>query len=90
MSLADALIQSTDNGDGSAEFTLSFADDDYRFSVSRENGHAVVEYEETCTWRGQITTAPPDEDVYKELMQSREMTEWLEANDLDGVRRGDR
>lgn len=84
-------IQMSDHGDGSADFTVSFAEDDYRFSASSgSDDSAVVQYEETLSWRGEIRVSEPDEDIFKELMTSDKMSEFLEANDLDGVRRGTR
>lgn len=84
-------VQMTDNGDGSAEFTVTFADDDHKFSASTgDDGRAVVQYEETLSWRGQIRVSEPDDDIFKELMTSQEMSQFLEDNDLDGVRRGKR
>lgn len=90
MSLADPYVQKTDHGDGSADFTVSFADEDHRFSASTESGEAVVEYEEThLTWRShaKVEVSEPDEPVFRALMQSDKMTEFLEDNGLDGVRR---
>lgn len=86
-SLSDANVLSSDYGDGSADFTVSFADDNYKFSaVAREN-EAVVQYEETLSWRGQIRVSEPDDTVFKTLMVSEEMTTFLEDNSLDSVRR---
>ena len=87
MSLSTPFVQVTDNGDASGEFTISFADDDHRFTASVDGEVAVVEYEETLSWRGQIRVSKPDEHVYKELMQSDEMTQFLETYGLTGVRR---
>lgn len=87
MSLADPKVFHTFYDDGSADFTLTLADDDHKFSVSPEGDTAWVEYEETLSWRGQIRVSEPDEGVWKLLMSSEEMTEYLEQNDLNGVRR---
>ena len=87
MSLSKPLIMSSIEMDGSADFTVSFADDDHKFSASAEGDTAVVEYEETLSWRGQIRVSQPDETVFKELMQSTEMTEFLDEHGLTGVRR---
>ena len=87
MSITTPFIQYTDERDGSANFTVSFADDDHKFSASAEGDTAIVEYEETLSWRGQIRVSEPDEHVYKELMQSDEMTQFLETYGLTGVRR---
>ena len=87
MSLSKPLIMSSIEMDGSADFTVSFADDDHKFSASAEGDTAVVEYEETLSWRGQIRVSQPDETVFKELMQSTEMTQFLDEHGLTGVRR---
>lgn len=85
--LSDAAVLYTDHGDGSADFTVSFADDDYKFSAVIEGDSALVNYEETLSWRGRIQVSEPDEDVYKALMVSDEMTEWMEYHGLDHIRR---
>ena len=87
MSITTPFIQYTDEQDGSANFTVSFADDDHKFSASAEGDTAVVEYEETLSWRGQLRVSEPDEHVFKELMSSGEMTEFLESYNLTSVRR---
>lgn len=87
--LYDPYIQHSFNEDGSASFTVSFADDDHRFSVSNDGERAEVEYEESLTFRGQIQTLDLDRDVYEALMRSDEMTEYLDLHDLGSVRRAD-
>ena len=87
MSLAKSRVLMTDNGDGSADFTVTFADEDHKFSASAEEDEAVVQYEETLSWRGQIRVSEPDDDIFKSLMVSDEMTEFLEEYDLDSVSR---
>jgi len=87
MSLADPSVLVTDHEDGSADFTVSFAEDDHKFSASVDGDTAVVQYEETLSWRGQIRVSEPDEDIFKDLMVSDAMTEFLEKYDLNGVRR---
>lgn len=87
MSLADAMVMVTDREDGSADFTVSFADEDYKFSATTDGDEAVVQHEETLSYRGNIHTNEPDETVYKALMVSDEMTEWLEEHNLSGVNR---
>lgn len=79
----------TVNDDGSADMTLTIADDDHRFSVSAADdaSYAIVSYEETLSWRGQTRVSEPDEAVWRQLMQSDTMTEYLESQDLTGVRR---
>lgn len=80
-------VLSTLQSDGVATMTVSLADDDYQFEVWAEGDTALVEYQETLSWRGEIRVSEPDEDVYKELMISDEMTSFLEANDLERVKR---
>lgn len=80
-------VLSTEEDDGVATMTISIADDDYKFDVWAEGDTALVEYQETLSWRGQIRVSEPDDDVFKALMVSDEMTEWLEKHDLDGVKR---
>jgi TRAP-type uncharacterized transport system substrate-binding protein len=66
------VVRMTDNGDGSADFTITFADDDHKFSAVSEDGIAIVTYEETLSWRGQIRVSEPDETVYKVCRVSHE------------------
>lgn len=73
--------------EGVATLTISIGEDDHKFEIWSEDGIALVEYQETLTWRGQIETSTPDEAVFKELMVSNEVTEFLDEYDLDGVRR---
>jgi hypothetical protein len=85
------FVQMEDHGDGSADFTVTFADDDHKFSVSGgDDSRAVVQYEETLSWRGKVRVNEPDDAVFKALMTSAEMSEFLEDNGLDGVRRSTR
>lgn len=80
-------VLSTVEDDGSAKMTVSLGDDDYRFTVSQEDSKAIVEYEETLTWRGKIRVKEPDDDIFKRLMVSDEMTEYLDEEDLSAVKR---
>ena len=82
-------VLSTEEDDGIAEMTISIADEDHRFDVWTENDEALVEYQETLSWRGQIRVSEPDEDVYRELMLSDEMTQLLTRWGVSGVRRAD-
>lgn len=83
----EPYVLSTDNGDGSAEFTISFAEDDHRFSASIDGDTALIQYDETLSYRGKIRVSEPDEDVFEMLVKSDEMTEFLDEHDLEGVRR---
>lgn len=83
------LVLSTEESDGVATMTISIADDDYKFDVWAQDGEALVEYQETLSWRGEIRVSEPDEDVYKALMTSDEMMALLEEWDVNGVRRAE-
>lgn len=80
-------VLSTETDDETAEFTVSLGEDDYRFDVYTEGEKAVVEYQETHTWRGEVRVSQPADDIYKMLMVSDEMTKFLEKYDLKGIRR---
>lgn len=80
-------VQSTEEDDGTATMTITFADDDYKFEVWAEEDEALVEYQETLSYRGQIRVSEPDEEVYKALMVSDEMTSLLDKWGVSGVRR---
>lgn len=83
----DIFVQSTVNSDGSADFTLTFAEDSHRFTVYGDDDTAYVEYEETLSWRGGIHTGEPNDDIYKMLMTSDEMSRFLDENGFKRVRR---
>jgi hypothetical protein len=80
-------VLSTETEDGVSTMTVSIAEDDHRFEVWAENGEALVEYQETLSWRGEIQTSKPDDHVFKSLMISEEMTEMLNKWGVSGVRR---
>jgi hypothetical protein len=67
--------------------TVSIADDDHKFDVWCDGDEALVQYQETLSWRGDIQVSQPDEDVFKLLMVSNEMTEYLNEMGVGGVRR---
>jgi len=89
MSLADPTVFVTENRDGSAEFTIYIDEEDFKFSVNEADtgDYAVVAYEETLSWRGEILVSEPRNEVFKLLMQSDEVTKYLDAHDLTGIRR---
>lgn len=72
---------------GVAVLTISVAQDDHKFEVWADGDTAFVEYQETLSWRGQIRVSDPDETIYKELMVSDQMTEFLNEHDCDSVKR---
>lgn len=82
-------VLSTVHDDGVATMTVSLADDDHKFEVWTEGNEALVEYQETLSWRGQVRVSEPDEDVFKALMVSEEMSEFLDMHGVQGVRRAE-
>lgn len=82
-------VLSTENDDGTATMTITFADDDHKFDVWVEGDEALVEYQETLSYRGTIRVSEPDEDVFLELMVSDPMTEYLENQGAETVRRAE-
>jgi len=91
VSLAHPVVFSTINGDGSADFTISIDDEDHKFSAAPGEGRgaagAILSYEETQSWRGEIRVKEPREEVWSRLMKSDKMTEYLDSENLNGVRR---
>lgn len=80
-------VLSTEESDGVASMTISIADDDHRFDVWKSGDTALVEYQETLSWRGHVRATKPDEDVFKELMVSDEMTRLLNQWNVSTVKR---
>lgn len=78
-------VLASESGDGSADFTVSANDEDYSFSAYIDGDTAIVEYEETLTYRGTIRVSEPPDDIYKALLTSDEMTAFLEEHDLDSA-----
>ena len=83
-------VLKSETDDGVARLTLTIGDDDHRFEVWAEDDIAQVSYEETLTWRGRIQVSEPDDDIFRELMVSDEMTDFLDEYDLAGVKRASR
>jgi len=83
------FVLSTENDDGVATMTISIADDDHKFDVWVDGDEALVEYQETLSWRGEIRVSEPDEDVFKALMVSEEMADLLDEWNVSGVRRAE-
>jgi hypothetical protein len=83
------FVQSTEEEDGVATMTISIADDDHKFDVWAEGDTALVDYQETLSWRGKVRVSEPDDDVFKALMVSDEMTDLLDEWDVSGVRRAE-
>jgi len=82
-------VLSTEEDDGVATMTISIADDDHKFDVWVDGDTALVEYQESLSWRGQIRVSEPDEEIYKALMVSPEMAEMLDEWGVSGVRRAE-
>lgn len=82
-------VLSTEAEEGVATMTISIADDDHKFDVWVEGDTALVEYQESLSWRGQIRVSEPDEHVFKELMVSEQMTDLLEKWGVDSVKRAE-
>jgi hypothetical protein len=83
------FVQSTEEEDGVATMTITIADDDHKFDVWAEGDTALVGYQETLSWRGKVRVSEPDEDVFKALMVSDEMTALLDEWGVSGVRRAE-
>lgn len=82
-------VLSTEEDDGVATMTISIADDDHKFDVWSEGDTALVEYQETLSYRDTIRVSDPDEDVYKALMTSDKMMSILDEWGVSGVRRAE-
>lgn len=82
-------VLASEEDKGVASMTISFADEDHTFDVWAENSTALVEYQETLSWRGEIRVSEPDDEVYKALMVSDEMTTMLEKWDVSSVQRAE-
>ncbi len=82
-------VLSTVDDDGVATMTVSLADDDHKFDVWTKGDTALVEYQESLSWRGEIRVSEPDEDIYRQLMVSDQMTEYLDKTGVTSVRRAE-
>lgn len=82
-------VLTTDNEDGTAVMTISIADDDYKFDVWKDGNEVLVDFQECLSWRGEIRVSEPDEEVFKMLMVSDEMTSFLNDHGASGVRRAE-
>lgn len=77
----------TIHDDGSADLTVADGDYSHQFSASARGAEALVQFEETQFQHGTIYTMPPTEDVWKEAMQSDEMTEYMDEHGLSTTTR---
>jgi hypothetical protein len=73
--------------DDSAVFTVYIDEESHRFSASPVDDAAIIEYEETLSWRGTFRVSEPEESVWKYLMQSDEMTAYLNKHGIPHARR---
>jgi hypothetical protein len=79
------VLYLTENEGGPAA-RITFCDDStdgteaHRFEAWVEGNHAYVEYQETQTWRGQIRVSDPPEKVYRRVIQSDLVTEFLDKH----------
>jgi len=80
-------VLSTEEDDGTATMTISIADDDHKFELWSDGNEALVQYQESLSWRGQVRVIEPDESVYKALMTSDEMMSLLDKWGVESVRR---
>jgi hypothetical protein len=80
-------VLSTEEDDNTATMTISIAEDDHKFELWSDGEEALVQYQESLTWRGQVRVIEPDESVYKALMTSDEMMSILDKWDVKSVRR---
>jgi len=80
-------VLSTEEDDGTATMTISIADDDHKFELWSDVEDALVQYQESLSWRGQVRVSEPDESVYMALMTSDEMMSLLDKWGVESVRR---
>lgn len=77
----------TVHDDGSADLTVADSEWSHQFSASKRGVEALVQFEETQAEHGMIYTMPPREEVWKEVMQSDELTEYMEDHGLEKTTR---
>lgn len=82
-------VLKSEDEEGVATVTITFGDDDHKFELWKDGDTAYVEYQETLSWRGQIRVSDPDEEIYKALMVSDEVTDFLAEHDCKRVQRAD-
>lgn len=80
-------ILRTDTGSGVARMTITDGSDDHRFEVWHKDGAAIVQYQETQTWRGSVAVSEPSERVYRSLASSEEMQSFCDEYNCDSVKR---
>ncbi|AGM11568.1 hypothetical protein M199_gp098 [Halogranum tailed virus 1] len=75
----EPLVMLTVEPDGTGRFTVSVDEEDHRFEVVAEAGSVEIEYIETLSWRGQIRTSDPDDEVYDVLTSSEEFQDFVQG-----------
>jgi len=80
-------VLSTEVYGSEATMTVSVDDNYHKFDVWRNGDTAIVEYQESLTWRGNIKVIDPDDDIYRTLMTSDDMATLLNSWDVCGVKR---
>jgi hypothetical protein len=81
-------VQSTVNEtNGTAVMTVSEGADDHKFEVWVEGSDALVEYQETLSWRAFVQVSEPSDRIFKILTRSDEMTDFLDAHGASSVKR---
>jgi len=80
-------VLSTEVYGSEATMTVSVDDNYHKFDVWRNGDTAIVEYQESLTWRGNIKVIDPDNDIYRTLMTSDDMATLLNSWDVCGVKR---
>jgi len=80
-------VLSTEVYGSEATMTVSVDDNYHKFDVWRNGDTAIVEYQESLTWRGNIKVIDPDDDIYRTLMTSDDMATLLNSWYVCGVKR---
>lgn len=84
---ADVILNEVEPG--VAVVTISIFGEDHMFDLWVDGDTAKVSYEETLSFRGNIRASQPDPDVYVELMISDKVTEFLDENGCESLKRAD-
>lgn len=78
----EPLVLLTVEEDGTGRFTVSVDEEDHRFEVVASDDMLEIEYQETLSYRGQIRTREPDDEVYAILTSSEEFRSFVEERNL--------
>lgn len=74
--------------EGINRVTVEMYDDNHRFDVMVDGETANVEYQETLNYRGEIVVREPNDDVWEELVGSKEFLSAI-PDGVKNVRRVD-